>query len=124
MMQYDNTACCPLPEPQFLLLCKACPATLRHTIHKCEKQMGLKPYTLKLAQVCVKKNLKSYEICWGKHKITGFYESLDIYLHIVIYLKIHYTIYRPFSTCFPLHTRHDMVASSMVLCYRVLMCNI
>ena len=45
---------CPLPEPRYLLLCKGCPAKFRHTIHKCEKQMGLKPYTLKLTQVCVK----------------------------------------------------------------------
>ena len=49
MMQLDNTDCCPLPEPQFLLLHKGSPAKFRHAIHKCEKQMGLKPYTLKLA---------------------------------------------------------------------------
>ena len=45
---------CPLPEPRYLLLCKGCPAKFRHTSHKCEKQMGQKPYTLKFTQVCVK----------------------------------------------------------------------
>ena len=45
---------CPLPEPRCLLLCKGCPAKFRHTSHKCEKQMGQKPYTLKLTEVCVK----------------------------------------------------------------------
>ena len=40
MMQYDNTGCCPIPEPQFLLLCKGCPVKFRHAIHKPVRKTG------------------------------------------------------------------------------------
>ena len=55
MMQYDNTGCCPIPEPQFLIYARVVQFNLDMPFtNLCEKLVGLKPYTLKLAQVCVR----------------------------------------------------------------------
>ena len=47
--------------------------------------------------------------------------KVQTFIFMLLYILKYITqFYRPFPTCFLFHTRHDMAATSMILCYRVL----